>query len=167
MGAGAGVGDVAADEKLGLKPPSASISMSIDDVVVLPWVPATATARAWRTSRRASLPAATWGSRRHGGAQLDVVGRDRRRRRDGVAAVDDGGVVADVDRHAGGAHAVEDRLLAEVAARHRVAHLGEGDGDGAHARPAHADDVETEGAGQVERGGRGRNGVGTTAVTFP
>ena len=85
--------------KLGASPASARISISIDVVVVLPWVPATATARAW-AQIAASIPA-----RRSvgmpcsaGRPQLDVAVGDRRRRRDGVAADDDGRVVADVDR---------------------------------------------------------------------
>ena len=130
--------------------------MSIDVVVVLPCVPATAIERAI-AQIDASIPA-----RRSVGmpidgrvGELDVVGRDRRRRGDGVASLDVGPVVADVHRHTGGPHAIEHRLFAKVAPGHPVAHLGERDGDRRHARTADADDVQPLRAGQIQRGLRG------------
>ena len=45
---------------------------------------------------------------------------------------------------------VEDRLLAEIAARHRVAHLRKDDGDRRHPRPADPDDVQAPGSTEVE-----------------
>ena len=106
--------------KLGASPASASDSISIDVVVVLPCVPATATERA-RAQIDASIPA-----RRSVGipsstasAQLDVVRRHRRRRRHRVAALDVRAVVTDVHGDAGRPQAVEHGLLADVAARTR------------------------------------------------
>ena len=87
-----------------------------------------------------------------GGDELDVPGRDGGRGGDGVDALDVVPVVADVDGDARSAQPVERGQLAEVAAGHVVAHLGQGQGDGAHPRPTHADDVVAAGAREVERG---------------
>ena len=59
--------------------------------------------------------------------------------------------MTDVDGDAGRPQPVEGRRLAQVAARHVVAHLGQDEGDGAHARPADTDDVVAAGHGQVDR----------------
>ena len=74
--------------KLGASPASARISMSIDVVVVLPCVPATADRAGLGADRRpASRPGAASGCRARGprASSMLCVG-DRRRRRDGVAA---------------------------------------------------------------------------------
>ena len=68
--------------------------------------------------------------------------------------------MTDVDVDARRPHPVEHRLLAQVAARHAVAHLGQGDGDRAHPGPADADDVQAQGSTEVERR-RGSWVVGT------
>ena len=104
--------------------------MSIDVVVVLPCVPATATDRAW-AQIDASIPARrSVGMPRSRAARssMFVAGM-------AVEAVTashpatTAAVVADVDGDARRPDPVEHRLLAQVAARHRVAHLGEDDGD--------------------------------------
>ena len=65
--------------------------------------------------------------------------------------------MADGDRDARRPHTFEHRVLTQIGARHRVAHLGQRDGDGAHSRPADADDVR---AAQSESSceSRGANG---------
>ena len=152
VGAGAGVGDVAADDEARRAARRRRGSASAST-----WSSSCRACRRrrWpgpgRRSRPASRPGAASGCPARGRGELDVVGRDRRRRRDGVAAVDDGGVVADVHVDAGGADPVEHRLVTDVAARHGVAHLGEGDGDGGHARTTDADDVQPQRSGEVER----------------
>ena len=120
--------------KPGRSPASARISMSIEVVVVLPWVPATASDFACGTDRcQHSGPA------QHGDVELArlvelvEVRRDRRRCRHCIAADDVRPRVADVDVDPGGPESVEHLALAQVDARHVVAHLGERDGDRAHA----------------------------------
>jgi hypothetical protein len=61
-------------------------------------------------------------------------------------------MVADPHVDPGGPHAIEHGLFAQVAARHGVAHLGQGDGDRRHPRAAHTDDMQPLPAGQVQRG---------------
>ncbi len=141
--------------KLGSHPAVGRIIVSIEVVVVLPWVPATATVRA-QAQIDASIPArrsigdarrarAATSSTLEAGIAVDPVTASM--------PVDERRVVADVHGDAGDAQPVEHRRLAEVAARHGVAHLGEDEGDGAHARAADADDVEPQRWGrQVERG---------------
>ena len=64
--------------------------------------------------------------------------------------------MADVDVDTCRPHSIERGLFPEVAAGDLVAHLGEHDGDGAHPRPADADDVEPQPPREVDRGnGRG------------
>ena len=138
--------------KLGRRSASTNIIASIEVVVVLPCVPATATDRAHAqidasmpARRSTGMPAA---ARRD---QLDVAGGDRRRRGDGVDAGDVARVVTDVDGDARGAQAVERGRFAQVAARHLMTHLGEHERDGAHARPTDADDVVATRPSEVER----------------
>ena len=127
--------------------------MSIDVVVVLPCVPATATDRA-RAQIDASIPArrsvgmprsrAARSSMLRSGIAVEAVTASHPSHR--------AGLVTDGHGDAGRADAVEHRLLAEVAAGHGVAHLGEDDGDRRHARSADADDVQPP---RLDRG-RGR-----------
>ena len=137
--------------KLGARPASARISMSIDVVVVLPCVPATATDRA-----RAQI-AASISARRSVGMPCSraarssmfvtgIGGRGGHR----VASGDCVGVMTDRHGDAGRPDPVEDRLLAYVAAGHGVAHLGKHDGDRRHPRPADPDDVQAPGSTEVE-----------------
>ena len=96
--------------------------------------------------------------------ELDVAGRDGRRGGDGVDTRDVAAVVADVDGDAGGAQPVEHRQLAEVAARHVVAHLGEDEGDGAHARAARR---PRRGSGRARGGRAGRRRPGQRLPLTP
>ena len=84
--------------------------------------------------------------------EFDVVRRDGTRRGDGIDTVHDGAVVPDRDRHARSTDTFEHRVLTQVGSGHVVAHLGEGDGDRAHARAADADDVQTPGGTEIEGG---------------
>ena len=70
----------------------------------------------------------------------------------------------DVHVDAGGADTFEHRMLAKVGARHDVAHLGQGDGDGTHARAADADDVQPVRDREIERRLRGAPTTGTGAI---
>ncbi len=127
--------------------------MSNEVVVVLPWVPATATERA-RAQIDASIPARRSIERACVARcdELDVGGRDRSRPGHSVDALDERRVVADVHLHAERAQPVEHRQLVDVAARHGMAHLGEHGGDRAHARATHADHVQPQRwSRQVER----------------
>jgi hypothetical protein len=72
---------------------------------------------------------------------LDVALRDRGAPGDGITSVHQRAVVADADLHAGGAHSLQHRALANVAARDVMTHFGECDGDGAHAGATDADHV--------------------------
>ena len=82
--------------KLGRIAASARISMSIDVVVVLPCVPATASERAW-AQIDASIPArvSTVTPVCACLVEFDVVGRNRAGRGDRIDTVDDGTIVAD------------------------------------------------------------------------
>jgi hypothetical protein len=83
---------------------------------------------------------------------LDVALRDRGAPGDGITSVHQRAVVADADLHAGGAHSLQHRALANVAARDVMTHFGERDGDGAHAGATDADHVQRTRLTQVERG---------------
>ena len=94
--------------KLGRQPASASINISIDVVVVLPCVPATATERAC-AQIAASIPrgAAPVTPASSAATQLDVAAGHGARRRDRVDARDVAAVVADPHRDACRAQAIE------------------------------------------------------------
>ena len=143
--AGADVGDVAADRRSSARSPaSARISISIDVVVVLPCVPATA--------ERSGLGA---DRRQHPGPaqRRDAESCAPRRARCCVAGIAVDAVTASqpcTTRRSwptctstpAARSAVEHRLRRGGRCRHVVAHLGQRDGDGAHARAADADDVQ-------------------------
>ena len=96
--------------------------------------------------------------------EFDVAFGDRRRRGDGVDAVHQRPVVADVHLDAGGTHSFEHGVLAQIRTGDDVSHLGQGDRHGAHTRPADADDVQPVGDREIERrarlGRRRHRGVG-------
>ncbi len=139
--AGARVGDVTADHEArpqpGLGERRASASTSWWSCRACRRRPPSGPAR---RSMPASRPGAGWGSRsrRRGASSMLLAGIAV----DAVTASqpstwDRSCPTCTVD--AGRPHAVEHRLLAEVAAGDAVAHLGQGDGDGRHARTADAD----------------------------
>ncbi len=105
-----------------------------------------------RTDRREHAGAAQHGHPGGSGlVEFDVPFGDRGRCGHRVDAVDEGAVVTDVHLDAGGADPFEHRVVPEVGPRHHVPHLGERDGDRAHARTADADDVEAVGDRELER----------------
>ena len=136
------------------------ISISIEVVVVLPCVPATASERAW-AQIDASMPArvstvtpicrASSSSMLRRGMALDAVTASMPCTSDAI--------VADVDVDARGADAFEDRMFPEIGARHGVAHLGQRDRDGAHSRAADADHVQPAGHGQFDHSSLDRAGI--------
>ncbi len=69
--------------------------------------------------------------------------RDRRRSSYGVATHHMGSLVADVNRDASRAEAIEDLLLADIDTGNVVAHLGQHECDGTHSRATHANHVQT------------------------
>ena len=115
-----------------------------------------------RTDRREHAGAAQHGH--PGGSclvEFDVPLGNRRRCGHRVDAVDECAVVADVHLDSGGADPFQDRMVAEIGTRHHVPHLGERDGDRAHARTADAHDVE------AMRRSRGRAAGEVAATTEP
>ncbi len=120
--------------------------------MVLPWVPATASDCAL-AQIDASMPARLEHGHPGGSClvEFDVPFGNRRRCGHRVDAVDEGAVVTDVHLDAGGTDPFEHRMVAEIGTRHDVPHLGERDGDRAHARTADTDHVEAVGDRQLER----------------
>ena len=74
---------------------------------------------------------------------------DRRADRHEIGGADVGGVVTDVDLHAGDPQSFDDRTILQIAAGDGVPHAVEHVGDRAHARPAGADKVDVAGFTQV------------------
>ena len=140
--------------KLGRSPASTRIRASIDVVVVLPWVPATATQRRQAAMRGQRLgPAQDDHSPGAGpSATSGLVSAMAVDTATTSASPDMGGVVADEHLHPAGGQALERRASLQVAAGDGVAHGGEHRRDGAHPRTAHPDDVHAVGSRQVEGG---------------
>ena len=130
---------------------STRMSESIDDVVVLPCVPATAIVAALRADGGEHLGAA---------AHRDVASRalhdgrvvvsDRCAHRHGVDAVDLVRVVADLGGHAGRRDARQHGAVALIGSADGVAHRVEHDGDRRHTGAADADDVDALRSGEVD-----------------
>ena len=64
--------------------------------------------------------------------------------------------MADRNRHSSRADSFEDRMFAEITAGDDMAHLGEGDGDGTHARSTDPHHMESVRNGKVKRWNRHR-----------
>ena len=94
----------------GCRPASTSTSASIDEVVVLPWVPATAMARRVAAMADSTVARRSTGMpRRRGLGQLGVALGHRRRERHRVDVADVLGPVPHRDRHPLGGQALGDR----------------------------------------------------------
>ena len=130
--------------KLGCQPAARRISASIDEVVVLPWLPATATVVRVATMARSASARRSTGMPRSRAATtsglLSGIAVEITTASSAVGQVLGG--VADVRGDVEEPEAFEGRRLAQVGAAHGVAHAREHGGDRAHARAAHADDVD-------------------------
>ena len=107
--------------KLGSQPAARRISVSIDDVVVLPWLPATAMPRAGRDDRALRIGAPVHRDPACAGDQhLGVVVTDRSRDDQRVDVVSDiGSVVPEVRDHAEVTQPLQPRRLADVGTARR------------------------------------------------
>ena len=155
--------------KLGRSPASIRISASIDVVVVLPWVPDTATQRRQAgdggqrlgPAQHRQPPPASLG---HLGIRIGDGGRHRH----DLGLADVGGVVAHEHLHPAGGQALERGRGLQVAAGDDVAHGGEHRRDGAHARTARPHHVHASGrAGRGPRRSPGRRQPGRTQGHAP
>ena len=82
--------------------------------------------------------------------ELYVLRGHRCTGRDSIDAMHVGTLVANLHRNTCGAQPIEYWLLANVAARHIVTHLGQHKCDSAHARPAHANDMKALGLAEID-----------------
>ncbi|CAB4692833.1 unannotated protein [freshwater metagenome] len=82
--------------------------------------------------------------------ELYVLRGHRCTGRDSIDAMHVGTLVANLHRNTCGAKPIEYWLLANVAARHIVTHLGQHNCDSAHARPAHANDMKALGLAEID-----------------
>ena len=96
--------------------------------------------------------------------ELDVLLRHGRAVGDGIAAIDVIASMTHLHIDVGGTQAIEHRPLADVAATHAMPHLGEHDGNRAHAGAADADHVKTLWRRQVERGDGLAHRAATTSI---
>ena len=150
----------------GRRPASTRMSASMDAVVVLPCVPATARQRrvaqmAASTSERG----ATRMPRAMRLAQLRILGLHRRGVRHGVGALHVLGLMPDRDANPAGAQALGHRRILQVRARDAMTHVVQDQRDGAHPGAADADDVDPPRPGEVE--GRCVSGHGRRPVRRP
>jgi hypothetical protein len=95
------------------------------------------------TDRRQHLgPSQDGDARTRRFVELDVPRRNRCRGSHGLAALDMSAIVTYVHLDSRGTHPLEDRPITKVTTADLMAHLGQDDGNGAHARPAYADHVQ-------------------------
>ena len=128
---------------VGSSPPASSSAAIIDVVVVLPWVPATATVFCIRISS-ASISARLTRGRRScgGGLHFRIAVLDRRRADDDRGIAEVVGRMADGHRNAGLAQFLDDIAFGHVRALHLVAEPVHDLGDARHADAADADEVD-------------------------
>src|SRR3954470_6648338 len=167
---------------VGSRPPASRSVATREVVVVLPWVPATATQDLKRISSASISARRTTGRRRSravagpgvagrlaGDGELGVVAADRGRDDDDLGAVDVLGLVADEGLDAFLSQALDVVVVGCVRALDRIAEVRHHLGDARHADAADADEVDGAELGRQLHCGLvvgNRRGAGGNAVAL-